>query len=166
MANYFYISRVDSLPAVGSRNPETMYVSKNSETDLADITFIGTDVNEVRRIITKTDVDGYITTALTAFSNVKIYVDIAARDADSISKNTLAYVEDASADASVPSGSAFYIYNNSLSTWIKIADEDLLVKKHSHDNMVTIDKLGEVNGNLAYDGTEIPNNVILVTSSW
>ena len=84
---------------------------------------------------------------------------------------------DASADATVTSGAATYIYNSSTSAWLKIAEhesmdvtidwtdiqnrpassvadiDDAVTKRHTHANKTELDKIGQdANGKLTYNG--------------
>lgn len=117
-----------------------------------------------------------------ASSQVIIVADIAARDdlAASAESNLMVLVLDASADATVDSGSALYAYSKSAATWYKVAEyesmdvvvawddisgrptsssaqiDDAVSKAHQHSNMAQLSKIGEDgSGNMTYDGSAV-----------
>ena len=121
--------------------------------------------------------------AINALSSnpIDIVADIAARDtliADAIT-NRMILVTDATADTTVASGAALYVYDDGTSTTTKIAEyesmdvilqwsdisgkptssaaqiDDAVAKRHEHANLTTLDKLGESGGKLIYDGADV-----------
>lgn len=113
-----------------------------------------------------------------AASTVSIVADIAARDAliATLDANTMILVVDASADATVSSGSALYAYASDTATTYKIAEyesmdvvlqwsdlqggptstaaqiDNAVSLAHSHLNKSTLDKLGEDAEGLLFNG--------------
>jgi len=59
-------------------------------------------------------------------NEVLLATDIAARDALTLTRNTLVLVQDASADGTVSSGSALYFYDNAGDTYYKVAEFESL----------------------------------------
>ena len=115
-------------------------------------------------------------------SQVTIVADIAARNdlAATAETNLMVLVLDASADATVASGSALYAYSLSATTWYKVAEyesmdvtvawtdisgrpnssaaqiDDAVSKAHQHTNRAQLDKIGEDNnGDMTYGGNAI-----------
>lgn len=58
----------------------------------------------------------------TGQQEVLFVADIAARDLLSFSSNATVYVQDASSDATVSSGGAFYFWDNAGTQWFKLAE--------------------------------------------
>lgn len=104
--------------------------------------------------------------------------DIAARDLLTPTNGTQVLVVDASADPSVTSGAATYVWRESTSTWIKISEAESMdltfdwanlagrptssasqidaavTASHSHTNKTQLDLIGEdAEQNLTYRGT-------------
>lgn len=109
-------------------------------------------------------------------TELEVVANIAARDALTPTANVQAFVIDASADGTVTSGSATYIYDFANTTWYKtsefesldvvlswenltdkpsssVADiDDAVAKKHSHANKTQLDKIDEDgDGNFTYN---------------
>jgi hypothetical protein len=125
-----------------------------------------------------------------AASTVSIVADIAARDAliATLDANTMILVVDASADASVGSGSALYAYAADTSTIYKIAEyesmdvvlqwsdlqggptstpaqiDNAVSMAHSHANKATLDELGEDAEGLTFKGQGVSSR--WATNNW
>lgn len=148
----------------GSPNYVEMYVT-------------GTSASTVRRIINESDIEGMITAAMSVASAMNIVADIAARNALTPSNGEMCLVLDASADATVDSGAATYVYRTATTAWVKIAEyesmdisltwaalqnkptsavadiDDAVTKRHTHTNKTQLDKVGEDgSGYLTYNG--------------
>jgi hypothetical protein len=131
-----------------------------------------------KRLINEADITSMIAAGITASQELKIVADIAARNALTPTNVTAVYVVDATGDATVSSGGAYYLYNPSTSTWIKTAEAESLdivlnwssiqgrpnstpsqidaavAATHTHANKTQLDKIGEdTNGNVTYNGT-------------
>ena len=111
-----------------------------------------------------------------------VVADISARDAiESPQKGDLVWVEDASADDTVESGAALYLYNGTA--WRKVAEvesmdvvitwanihgkeevEAAMAKSHEHTNKDTLDKMSDSDGRLAYNGNTLGLGVPVVAS--
>lgn len=125
-----------------------------------------------------------------AASTVSIVADITARDAliATLEANAMILVVDASADASVGSGSALYAYAADTSTIYKIAEyesmdvvlqwsdlqggptstpaqiDNAVSMAHSHANKATLDKLGEDADGLLFNGQGVGSR--WTTNNW
>lgn len=112
-------------------------------------------------------------------SQVEVVADIAARDALTLTKNTMVLVLSAIGDATVAAGSALYVWVQSTTSYSKIAEYesmdvvlqwaniqgkptssvaniDLAVtNSHTHSNKASLDKISEIGGLLAYDGAVV-----------
>lgn len=124
------------------------------------------------------DIQALIDTALAGLSGgATIVDDIAARNALTPTNGQQVLVINASADATVASGAATYIWRASTSAWIKISEAESLdlslawasisgrpsstpaqidaavAASHSHSNKTQLDKVGEdSDGLLTYNG--------------
>jgi hypothetical protein len=121
-----------------------------------------------------------IASAFSAQNSVVVYADIAARDADTLTKNTLAVVKDASADPTVDAGAALYIYELTPVTFSKLSEfesldvtldwssiqngpasspaqiDDAVTKRHTHANQASLDRITvNVDDCLDVDGVDL-----------
>lgn len=171
------IERVLALP--GTLTASTMYIVKSADAPHAELVFTNADATESRHIINKTEVDSMITAALASFSNIEVVANNAARDALTPDHNILVLSLDATADATVISGSALYVYQLATTTWHKVSEfesldvtltwasiqnkptslvadiDDAVAKRHTHANMTELNKIGENADGLTYNGANI-----------
>jgi hypothetical protein len=128
-----------------------------------------------RRIINKDDIETLINTKIQAARELVIVDDIAARDELDPTFSQFVFVVDATADTTVATGGATYLYNTVTEAWIKISEaesldvvvqwdsiqggptstpaeiDDAVAKAHTHANKTELDKIGEdSDGNLLY----------------
>ena len=130
-----------------------------------------------------------VTSALADYNTVEIVADIAARNALTLARNTTVLVLDASADATVDSGSALYAYRESDTSWIKLTEyesvdvaltwanlsgkpssapsqiDDAVAKRHTHANSAELAKIGEADGAMTYDGDPV-GAPVWSTTAW
>ena len=181
------VHKVNALP--GSLEASALYLVKSANTGLLDLYVSSNDGTEARHIISKAEIQSLVNTAVAGASNIFVVPDIAARDALAPTVVTQAIVVDATADTTVKSGSATYVYNPVGTAWQKIAEhesmdvilqwaniqgrptssvaeiDDAVGKKHSHANAATLGKLGQDgNGQLTYDGNNL--HVYLSSDQW
>lgn len=189
MASFLRIERVTALP--DPLTASTMYIVKSATAGLAEVFVTGTDVAEVRHIVNKNDIQAMITSSVADFNNIQVVADNAARDAlgAASARNFLVLSLDATADATVTTGAALYIYDNVTDTFTKVSEfesmditltwaaiqgkptssvadiDDAVTKRHTHANKVELDKIGQdANGNLTYDGAY--PKAALATAGW
>lgn len=130
-----------------------------------------------RRIPTEADIQSLINASLSGLSALEVVADITARDALTLTENTQVLVLDASADPTVASGAATYVWDNANTTWVKISEAESLdvvldwaniqngpssspaaidaavANSHTHSNKTELDKIDEDgNGHMTYDG--------------
>lgn len=111
---------------------------------------------------------------------VEVVADIAERDLLTLTVNTVVLVKDASADPTVTSGAALYIYEASLDTFSKIAEYESMdvvlswtnitgrptstpgqidaavTNSHTHANKSSLDKIGQDGeGDITYDSNAV-----------
>jgi len=172
------IRKVNTLP--GTYEPSTLYMVASAEAGLFDFYMSTADGLSVRSIISKPQVQSMINDAIGSFSNVLVVADITARDALTLTVNTQVLVLDATADTTVTTGAALYIYDAGSTTWYKVSEfesmdvvldwasiqngptsavadiDDAVTKRHTHANKTELDKVGEdVNGLLTYNGEPV-----------
>lgn len=168
------VHKVTAVP--GSLAANAIYIVTDSNGDFAELYAVNSSGTATRRLPTRTDIETWIATAISGASSSVIVADIAARDALSPTAITIAYVLDASADGTVTSGGATYIFNTSGSTWTKIAEfesMDMVVNwadivgapvsspaaidaavtaSHTHANKTQLDLISEAGGEFQYNG--------------
>lgn len=181
------ISRVNELPASPAAN--AIYIVKSEVAGKAELYFTGNNPSTVMSMITHSEVEGMISDmvekAVSDAKSVFIYKDFPSMRRESFDHVVLAYVEDATADPINPAPNAAYIFDPTNNTWIPLpagkkdiswtdikngptssaTSIDLAVAAtHSHSNKVTLDKIGESNDGLTFEGKPVQN--ITVTSNW
>lgn len=139
-------------------------------------------------------VNQLVTSALASWEStrdsIEIVADIEARDAliDSIDRNVLILVIDASADSTVDSGSALYAYDSNNDEVYKVAEyesmdvtlqwsnisgrptssvsqiDSAVGMAHTHNNKSILDGIGEIDGELAYGGEIV--STVWQTKNW
>lgn len=184
MANFF-VFKETALP--GTLVANAMYIiAPPPPADQAFVEFYVTDAAGVvaKRTPSKTDVEAWVAAAVSTANTMEVVADITARDALTMTANGTVLVIDASADPSVATGAATYVYNYANSTFTKISETESMdvilqwaniiggptstpaaidaavTATHSHLNKTQLDKIGEdADGDLSYDGA-------FVRTSW
>jgi hypothetical protein len=187
MANILKFRKVTALP--GTLEASTLYLVRHaSNANLFNIYLSTDDGSAARHIISDTDIDSKITTALAGFSNLEVVANIAARDALTPTRNIQVIVLDATGDATVASGAATYVYRLSNTTWYKVSEaesldvvlnwanlqnkptsavadiDDAVSKRHAHANSAVLSSLSDSGGHLAYGG--VPVRAYLDEETW
>lgn len=136
--------------------------------------------SKARRVFDEDAIKALIASSLSAAGQMAVVQDINARDSLPNPKGEV-YVIDATGDGTVKSGGARYLRHNSQ--WIKTAEtesmdlavtwaalqdkpasstaeiDDAVAKRHQHANKTQLDKIGEDDGQLTYNGKA-------VTTAW
>lgn len=114
------IHKTTTLP--GTLEGHSIYlVAPAAKPDYVEMYVTNADATAVRRVITEQDVINLIAANISS-GGVQIVNDIAARDALTPVNGQLVYVLDASADSTVASGAASYIWKADTSEWIKLTE--------------------------------------------
>ena len=163
--------KVTTLPTTKDAN--AFYAVQNWN----DVDYYLTDSSWVAKtIVNDLRITDLIDTAFADQNNVEVVDDITARDALTLTKNETVLVLDATADATVGSWAATYVYKEANTTWYKISEhesldvvinwadiqnkptssvtdiDDAVNKKHAHNNFPVLQKLTEDgNWELEYD---------------
>jgi hypothetical protein len=171
----FRIERVTALP--GTLIANTIYLVSVSA-DVFELYATGNSAT-ARRILNQNDIEALIDAAVAGLSGVSVVADIAERDALVLTANTQVFVIDATADSTVNSGGATYIYRVSNDTFTKISESeslDLVLQwasiqggpasspaqidsavsnSHTHANKTQLDLVGQsASGDITYNGRE------------
>lgn len=171
--------KVTALP--GTLEPDSIYfVAPAARPNYVEVYVTNAAGDAARKIIDQPDIQAMIDAAVAAGSGGTIIVDtIAARDAISAENAQTVYVVDASADATVTTGGATYIWRESTTSWIKMSEAESLdlsltwaaitggptsspanidlavTQRHTHANMTELGQIGEDGeGNLTYGGAQ------------
>lgn len=174
----------------GTLQSHSIYlVAPESTPSYVEMYVTGASASTVKRIIDASDIEAMITLALSGLSQMEFADTIAERNALTLKDGLQVLVVDASADPTVTSGAATYVYREETTAWIKIAEhesqdvaltwaalqnkpssavvdiDDAVTKRHSHTNKTQLDKVGEDgSGNLTYNGS-LPKTA-WVTTGW
>lgn len=171
-------AKVAALPGVLAAN--TLYAVAGAEANLFDLYLSDSTGSSARHIISKTEIQAMVTGNIADFTNIRVFADIAARDAVTLDRNVISMVVDASADATVTTGAAMYIYDADVDTWTKISEvesmdlnltweallnkptssvaaiDDAVAKAHVHANKAVLDDLADDGaGVLKYKGAYV-----------
>lgn len=176
----FQIFRETALP--GTLVPRAIYlIAPSADADLVEIVVANADGSATRHVINKSDIQGMIDASMASAgtSDLIIVADVAARDALTPTTNVYAYVTDATGDSTVASGGATYLYNFSATSWLKVSEsesmdvvmnwasiqgrptsavadiDDAVTKRHTHANKTQLDNIGEANGEMTYNGSQV-----------
>ena len=174
MAN-LKISKVTALP--GTLDPDTIYIVSTGA-PYAEL-YITTTDGLPRRVPNSVDIQAMIDSSLAGISGgATIVNDITARNALTPTNGQMVLVIDASADGTVTSGAATYVYRTSTTSWIKVSEHESLdvslswaaltgkptasaaaidaavTASHSHTNKTQLDEINEDGSeNLTYKGS-------------
>lgn len=166
-----------SLPA--SLAADSIYfVAAQSNPSLVEVYVTDSAGTLARHVLSESDVAGMIASAMTGGNQLFIVANIAARDALlPLAVAKWVYVVDATADNTVTTGGATYLYNPATESWVKASESesmDLVLQwsnvqgrptstpaaidaavsaSHTHANAAALAKVGEdAGGNLTYGG--------------
>lgn len=169
MAN-LQIFKVNALPEGAMLVANAIYYVKNGtkfDVYVTDSTAKAVPQNSV----TETQVNTIVSQAIANVNSATIVADIPARDAliATLTANAFVFVQDASADATVDTGAALYLFNNANDTFIKVSEyesmdlnisldwanitnkptstvaqiDSAVANAHTHANKAQLDKIGE-----------------------
>lgn len=183
------IHKTTALP--GTLEGHAVYlVAPASKPNYVEMYVTNATGSAARRIINSDDIQAMIDAAVASVSGgLEIVADIAARNALSPTNGKYVLVLDASADPTVNSGAASYVWRASTSQWIKLTEYESMdmtitwamiqgtptsapaaidaavANSHTHANMTQLDKVGEdANGDFTYNGN--PPRARLGSAGW
>ena len=172
------LHRVSAVPAVLQAGSIYLHTKTANTADL----FVANSTGNRVDVVTDALINALVDAKLSAFQTLQVLDDIAARDALTPSEGDQAYVVDASADSTVTSGSAKYVYDGSA--WQKVYEEESLdvnyealaiawtqltggptsspaqidsavTNSHIHTNATVLGGLTEIGGDLGYGGEPV-----------
>lgn len=183
------LHKTTALP--GTLQGHSVYlVAPTAKPDYVEMYVTSADGTQVRRVINSDDIQAMIDAAVaSATANIDIVADIAARNALTPTNGKYVLVLDATADPTVDSGAASYVWRAATSQWIKLTEYESMdmtiawamiqgkptsapaaidatvANSHTHFNMTQLGKVGEdVNGDFTYNGN--PPRARLETAGW
>lgn len=194
MSNKFQVHKVVELPASLEAN-SLYFVAPVGKPDYVEIYVTDTSGSKAKRVLNEDDIQSLIVSELGSFTGpteLEVFDTIADRDATTPDAVSYAYVVDASADATVESGGASYIYNTKSSEWMKTSESESLdlvldwdniqgkpsstpaqidqavSQAHTHDNKEFLDKVGEnETGDFTYGGIKVAaDSTQWATTNW
>lgn len=182
----FNVFKETALP--GTLQANSIYYVTAANSDHVEMYVTNNDGTAVRRQLTEADVQILINNSLSAISALEVVADIAARDALTLSSNTMVLVKDATADPTVNSGAATYVWDQGLSDYDKISEFESLdlvlnwtdivggptstpsqidtavTQTHTHSNKTQLDNISEdANNHMTYNGDAV---VLSKTIAW
>lgn len=175
------ISKETAVPSGGAIVANTIYMVE-VDTNIMEVYMSNNAGDALRRILNETDIQALIDASIGGISGIEVVDDIAARDALTPTTNTQVLVIDASADPTVTSGAATYVYRLSTTSYIKISEAESLdivldwaniqngptsspaaidnavTLSHTHANKTQLDLIGEdADNDITYNGVKIAN---------
>lgn len=169
----FNIQKLTAVPQTPTTPSTVFLVALPDKPDYLEIYVSSKDGTQLKRHINETDIKALIKAEQANVGKYKVVADIAERDRLT-DKSVSVYVKDATADSTVKRGGAFYLYDTNA--WIKISEaesmdlnldwasltgkptssvtaiDNAVQKAHSHANSTQLDKIGETDGKLTYNG--------------
>ena len=108
---YMQISKVNVLPAVGSRQANTMYLVGNTEfADSLEVHMTSSDGRATLHVPTKTEITAMIGGQIASFNNIRVVANYAdMMDLIAENRSMVVMVLDATGDATVTVGGAAYV---------------------------------------------------------
>lgn len=172
------IHRVNAVPQALEAN--SMYVVEDGGSlDHCEVFFTGNSGAVVRHIPKRSEIDGWIDAKVQGLNNTRIVENISERDNLVLTQNTTVTVLNATDDPTVSSGGAIYAYSvddddfykqseteslDIIQSWAGLvgkpssspaAIDQAVSRSHQHSNQAQLDKIGESNGAMTYDGQTI-----------
>ena len=166
--------KVLTLPTAGNWEANSFYYMENASYTEA---YLVDDAGVAKAVGNSGMINAIITTRLSSISSLQVVADIAARNALTLTVATMVIVKDASADVTVDSGAALYVFEPGPDTYTKIAEyegldlavawnnisgkpnaapseiDDAVSKRHQHTNGNELAKIGQdAAGDLTYNG--------------
>jgi hypothetical protein len=176
----FKVFKETALP--GTLEPHSIYfIAPAGSPELLEIYVTNaTGASPVRHVLNKSEIQAMIDTSIGAANELTIVADIAARNALTPTRSVYCFVENATADTTVSSGGATYLYKPSGSTWIKTSEAESMdvtvswasltgkptstpaqidaavSNSHTHANKTQLDFIGQnAAGELTYGGVQV-----------
>jgi hypothetical protein len=170
------IYRETALP--GTLEPSAIYlIAPPGSPQYVEMYVSNATASAAKRILKESDVQAMISSAMSAVNELTVVADIAARNALAPTRTMYVFVRNATADVTVASGGATYLYDLANTVWVKVSEAEGLdvtfnwaslagrptastaaidatvLAAHTHANKTQLDKVGQDGaGNFTYDG--------------
>lgn len=198
MSSELRIEKLLELPVQSLWTPSTLYLVSNvSLGGHLDVYLTSSDASTIKRFLNNSDVSTMIASSLQSFSSIRVVNTIAERNAlitgapgngFNTATPSQVLVITATADPTVLTGGATYIWEPVTQAWIKISEyesldlvlnwssmvggptstvaqiDDAVAKTHAHANKTVLDALDSSNGKLTYNGK--PIRAFLDSEQW
>ena len=176
------ISQVTAVPTGGAIVANTIYMVSVGATNKMEVYMSNSAGDALKRVFNESDIQALINASVSGLGGIEVVDDIAARDALIPSSNVQVMVLDASADPTVSSGAATYVYRLSNTTWYKVSESESLdfvfnwsnlqdkptstvaqidsavTNSHTHANKTQLDLIGQDgDGDITYNGSKVAN---------
>ncbi|MDO4897054.1 MAG: hypothetical protein Q3971_06800 [Moraxella sp.] len=181
------IQKLTAVPSTPTTPNTFFFISSSSAPNYVELYVSSNDGATLKRLINEADIKALIAAQISTAGKYTVVDDINARN--DLSQKGFAYVKDATADSTVKAGGAFYLYNETDSTWVKLSEaesmdtslswdsiqgkpnvtahqiETAVSQAHTHANKTELDKIGQDSqGNLTYDGKAVGG--VTVVANW
>lgn len=179
----FEVRKVTAVPTVPTTANTLFLVAQPSKPAYVELYVSDKTGQQVKRVITEQDVIALINATLERKSKYSIVEDINARN-QLTNKSHPVYVKNATGDSTVRRGGAFYLYDETASTWIKTAEsesmdmvfrwvdiegkpnstptelDNAVAQSHTHANQTQLDLIGQnENGQMTYNGKIVATTI-------
>lgn len=118
----FQVFKEVALP--GTLVPNAVYFLAPTGSQFLEVAVVDSSGSAYRKTLTSTDVQALISSNMAAMNDLSVVPNIAARDALAPTTIRLALVQDATADATVATGAAMYVWAGS--SWQKVSEYESL----------------------------------------
>lgn len=185
----FTVRKTNEVPTTPTTENTLFLVASQTNQHHVEIYVSDKTGQNVRRVITETDINQLIETAFINHGQFKYVVvdDINARN-QLENKTQPVYVKNATGDDTVNHGGAFYLYDDNTATWIKVSEaesndirmlwadiqdkpsstvqaiDDAVKNSHTHLNIDVLNKIGQdENGNPTFNGEHLK---VMINDAW
>lgn len=183
------IQKLTAVPSTPTEPNALFLVSVAGTPEHFELYASSKDGSQLKRLPNKTDIEAIIKAQLAGIGKYKVVANISERDGLPEGDKSSVYVKDATADGTVKTGGAFYLYDTTAQAWIKVSEAesldvslswDSLTGKptsspsqidnavnnaHTHSNQSELNKIGQdEHGNLTYDGKSVGG--VKLTANW
>ncbi len=181
----FKVRKVTAVPVVPVEPNTLFFVANPSRPDYVEIYISSNTGQQIKRVVNEDDIKVLIRQAIEENGQFKyvIVADINARNTLQ-NKSQPVFVKNATADSSVKSGGAFYLYDETTSSWVKVSEAESMdvvmrwadiqgkptstpqaidtavTQSHTHANITQLDKIGQdAQGNLLFGGKSVATTI-------
>lgn len=164
MSTLFQVHKVTSLPS--SLAADSMYfVTPNGQATEIEVYVTNTAGTAARHVIKRSEIQAMIDASLAGANELIVVADIAARNNLSPVRTQYVFVKNASADSTVTSGGATYVYDLPNTAWVKVSEAESMnavtswndLSGRPNSNVTAID--GAVSASHSHTNQAVLNNI-------